>query len=175
MVGGTKKSGCRAVGRSGGRNVSRPTQSVGPAVLLPPPCAPLGRLSFTEPDVTLQEIDVTGVGLTGGTFDLVFDVWNPNDYRLRSTRLEVGIDLEGTHFGDALLDRPLDLSPTNHNRVVVPVRFAWAGIGAGAKALLTRRALAYGVTGRVFLDTPLGTKTVGLTGTGNVPLMKLLK
>ena len=138
-------------------------------------CATLGRLSFTEPDVTLQEIDVTGVGLTGGTFDLVFDVWNPNDYRLRSTRLEVGVDLEGTHFGDALLDRPLDLSPANHSRVVVPVRFAWTGLGAGAKALLTRRALGYAVTGRVFLDTPLGTKTVGLTGKGNVPLMKLLK
>jgi len=59
--------------------------------------------------------------------------------------------------------------------VVVPVRFAWAGIGAGAKALLTRRALAYALTGRVFLDTPIGTKTVGLTGSGNVPLMKLLK
>ena len=146
-----------------------------PVVWLCLACATLGRLSFTEPDLTLQEIDVTGLGLTGGTFDLVFDVWNPNDYRLRSTRLEVGIDLEGTHFGDALLDRPLDLSPTNHSRVVVPVRFAWAGIGAGAKALLTRRALAYGVTGRVFLDTPLGAKTVGLTGTGNVPLMKLLK
>ncbi len=146
-----------------------------PVVWLCLACATLGHLSFTEPDLTLQEIDVTGLGLTGGTFDLVFDVWNPNDYRLRSTRLEVGIDLEGTHFGDALLDRPLDLSPTNHSRVVVPVRFAWAGIGAGAKALLTRRTLAYGVTGRVFLDTPLGAKTVGLTGTGNVPLMKLLK
>ena len=160
--------------------MSRPTQSVGPAVrlsalLLAAACATLGRLAFTEPDVTLQEIDVTGLGLTGGTFDLVFDVWNPNDYRLRSTRLEVGIDLEGTHFGDALLDRPLDLSPTNHSRVVVPVRFAWAGIGAGAKALLTRRALAYALTGRVFLDTPIGTKTVGLTGSGNVPLMKLFK
>src|SRR5207253_10617431 len=63
------------------------------------------------------------------------DVYNPNDYRIRSTRLEVGIDLEGTHFGDALLDRPLDLSPTNHGRIVVPVRFEWAGLGAGAKAL----------------------------------------
>src|SRR3989440_12470573 len=119
-------------------------------------CATLGRLSFTEPDVALQEIAVSGIGLTGGTFDLVFDVYNPNDYRIRSTRLEVGIDLEGTHFGDALLDRPLDLSPTNHSRVVVPVRFAWTGLGAGARALLTRQALGYAVTGRVFLDTPLG-------------------
>ncbi len=138
-------------------------------------CATLGRLSFTEPDVSLQEISVTGIGLTGGTFDLVFDVYNPNDYRIRSTRLEVGIDLEGTHFGDALLDRPLDFSPTNHSRVVVPVRFEWAGLGAGAKALLTKRAVGYGMTGRVFFDTPIGAKTLGLTGKGNVPLMKVLK
>src|SRR5881409_1806099 len=137
-------------------------------------CATLGRLAFTEPDVELQEIAVTGVGLTGGTFELVFDVYNPNEYRIRSTRLEVGVDLEGTHFGDALLERPLDLSPTNHSRVVVPVRFEWSGVGAGAKALLTRRAVAYGLTGTVFLDTPLGDRTVTLRGKGNVPLKKLL-
>ena len=146
-----------------------------PAALLCVACATLGRLSFKEPDLELEQINLTGLGLTGGTFELVFDVYNPNDYRIRSTRLEVGIDLEGTHFGDALLDRPLDLSPTNHSRVVVPVRFAWTGLGAGAKALLTRQALGYAVTGRVFLDTPLGSRTVGLTGQGNVPLMKLLK
>ena len=107
--------------------------------LLPPfaalslACATLGRLSFTEPEVALQEIAVTGVGLTGGTFDLVFDVYNPNDYRIRSTRLEVGIDLEGRHFGDALLDRPLDLSPTNHNRLVVPVRLNGRASARGRK------------------------------------------
>ena len=146
-----------------------------PGVLLCLSCATLGRLSFREPDVQLQEIDVTGIGLTGGTFDLVFDVYNANDYRIRSTRLEVGIDLEGTHFGDALLDRPLDLSPTYHSRIVVPVRFEWAGLGAGAKALLTRRAVGYGITGRVLLDTPLGDKAVAFHGNGNVPLTKLIR
>jgi LEA14-like dessication related protein len=138
-------------------------------------CATLRGLTFQEPDLSLQEIAITGIGLTGGTFDLVLDVYNPNDYRIRSTRLEVGIDLEGRHFGDALLDRPLDLSPTNHSRVVVPVRFEWAGLGAGAKALVTRQAVGYGLTGRVLVDTPLGERTVALRGTGNVPLRKLLK
>jgi LEA14-like dessication related protein len=138
-------------------------------------CATLGRLSFTEPDVSLQEIAVTGIGLTGGTLDLVFDVYNPNEYRLRSTRLEVGLDLEGKHFGDALLDRPLDLSPTNHSRVVVPVRFEWAGIGAGAKALVTRQTVGYGITGAVLLETPLGDRRVALKGAGTVPLRKLLR
>jgi len=145
-----------------------------PVVLLCLACATLSRLTFQEPELRLEAINITGLGITGGTFDLVFDVYNPNDYRVRSTRLEVGVDLEGTHFGDALLERPLDLSPTNHSRVVVPVRFEWAGVGAGARAMLTRQALGYGVTGTVFLDTPLGDRTVTLQGKGNVPLKKLL-
>jgi LEA14-like dessication related protein len=145
------------------------------AVLLLAGCATIrSALNFQEPQVELQEINITGMGLTGGTLDLVFDVYNPNEYRLRSTRLEMGVDLEGTHFGDALIDRPLDLSPTNHSRVVMPLRFEWAGVGAAARGLLTRQALKYVVRGAVLLDTPLGEKRVQLSGAGNVPLKTLI-
>jgi LEA14-like dessication related protein len=146
------------------------------AVLLLAGCATIrSALNFQEPQVELQEINITGMGLTGGTLDLVFDVYNPNDYRLRSTRLEMGIDLEGTHFGDALIDRPLDLSPTNHSRVVMPLRFEWAGVGAAARGLLTRQALKYVVRGAVLVDTPIGEKRVQLSGAGNVPLKTLIR
>lgn len=138
-------------------------------------CATIQQaLNFQEPQITLQEINVTGLGLSGGTLDLVFDVYNPNDYRLRSTRLEVGLDLEGTYFGDALIDKPLDLSPENHSRVVMPVRFAWSGVGAAARALLERQELKYGITGAALLDTPIGERRVQLKSNGDVPLRKLL-
>jgi hypothetical protein len=137
-------------------------------------CATLGRIAFSEPDFQLKSIDITGLGLSGGTMNLIFDAYNPNDYRLRSLRMELGLDLEGTHFGDAVLERPLDLSPQNHNQVVVPVRFEWAGVGAGARALLSRQAIRYGLSGAVLLDTPLGDRRLGLHGSGDVPLRKLL-
>ena len=136
-------------------------------------CATVGRLSFSDPDVQLKQINITGLGLTGGTLDLVFDVYNPNSYRLRSTRVEVALDLEQTHFGDALLERPLDLSPENHSEVVMPVRFEWSGVGAGARALLTKQTVGFGITGRVLLSTPLGGKAVAVRGQGDVPLRKL--
>lgn len=132
-------------------------------------------LRFEEPQVELEEINITGLSLTGGTLDLVFDVYNPNDYRLRSTRLEVSLDLEDRHFGEALIDKPLDLSPENHSRVVMPVRFEWAGVGAGARALLTRQGVRYALTGAVLVETPLGDRRVALTGRGDVPLKKLLQ
>jgi len=143
-------------------------------VVLGASCATLRALHFEEPQVELQEINITGISLSGGTMDLILDVFNPNDYRLRGTRLEVGIDLENTHFGDALLERPLDLSPLNHNRVVVPVRFEWAGLSAGARALVTKQAVRYGLTGAVIVDTPLGDRRVTLRGSGDVPLKRLL-
>jgi len=138
-------------------------------------CATLGKLSFKEPDIQLERIDITGLSLGGGTLDLVFDVYNPNAFRIRSTRMEVDLDLEETHFGTALLERPLDLSPDNHSRVIVPTRFEWAGLGAGARALLTKRAVGYGLVGKVILDTPLGDETVALKANGNVPLKALVR
>lgn len=131
-------------------------------------------LHFEEPQLDLKEINITGLSLTGGTLDLVFDVFNPNGYSLRSTRLQIGIDLEGTHFGDALLERPLDLSAQNHTQVVVPVRFEWAGVSAGARALITRQSVHYGLAGTVLVDTPLGDKQASVHGSGEVPLRKLL-
>ena len=139
-------------------------------------CATLrNALTFESPQIELQEINVTGMGLSGGTLDLVFDVYNPNQYRLRSTRLEVGLELASTDFGEALIDKPLDLSPQNHSRVVMPVRFTWAGVGAAARSLLQSQALPYGITGAVILDTPLGERRVQLQSKGNVPLRKLLE
>jgi LEA14-like dessication related protein len=138
-------------------------------------CATLrNAIQFQKPDVALQEINITGLGLTGGTLDLVFDVYNPNQYRLRSTRLEVGLQLAGTDFGQALIDKPLDLSPENHSRVVMPVRFTWAGVGAAARSLLQSQELPYVLNGAVLLDTPIGEQRVQLSGKGNVPLRKLL-
>jgi LEA14-like dessication related protein len=139
-------------------------------------CATLkNAIQFQRPDLELQEINVTGLGLSGGTLDLVFDVYNPNQYRLRSTRLEVGLELAGTDFGEALIDKPLDFSPENHSRVVMPVRFTWAGVGAAARSLLQSQELPYGLTGAVLLDTPLGERRVQLSSKGNVPLRKLLQ
>ena len=139
-------------------------------------CATLrNALSFKKPDVALQEIDLTGFGMTGGTMDLIFDVYNPNDYRLRSTRLEVALAIAGTDFGEALIDKPLDLSPQNHSQVVMPVRFTWSGVGAAARSLFDKQELPYGVTGAVLLETPMGDQRVELKSSGNVPLKKLIR
>ncbi len=151
------------------------TAAAGAALLATAPgCATVrSALSFKEPEVSLEVIEITGIGLTGGTLDLVLDVFNPNGYDIRGTRVELGLDLEGTHFGDALIERPLALAAEQHSRVVVPVRFEWAGVGAAARALIERQAVAYALAGAVIVDTPIGDRRVGVSRQGDVPLSRI--
>jgi LEA14-like dessication related protein len=137
-------------------------------------CATLQQaLRFQEPSIALQEIRITALDLSGGALDLELDVLNPNDFALRTLRMELGIDLEQVHFGDALLESAIELPSQQHTLVTVPVRFEWAGVEAGAQGLLTRQAIHYGLTGVATLGTPIGDRRVNLRGSGEVPLRAL--
>jgi hypothetical protein len=131
--------------------------------------------SFERPTATLVSVQVTGLGLQGGALNLLLDVHNPNAYDLQTTRIAVGVDLEDTHFGDVDLARGLVLKGRETTPVEIPLTFTWAGVGAGARGLLGHGAVRYGLTGRLWLDTPIGAREVQLAGTGQVTLRDLVR
>src|SRR4029078_4889350 len=50
-------------------------------------CSTLGRAGFEQPVVHLRDVKVRGLGLTGGSLDVLLSVYNPDHYRLDATRL----------------------------------------------------------------------------------------
>jgi LEA14-like dessication related protein len=142
------------------------------AMLLPTACA---QLRFEPPTTQLVAVQVAGLGLEGGALRLLLDVHNPNTYALRTTRVAVGIDLEGTHFGDVALTQDVALPAGQTTQVRIPVDFTWAGIGAGARSLLGRGAVRYAIEGQLTVATPLGDKAVPMRGTGEVTLDQLMR
>ena len=134
----------------------------------------LQQLQFSQPSLSLESIQVTGFSFTGGSVDLILDVFNPNSYDLNTTRVEAGIDLEGTHFGDVSWEEPVTLPSGQHTTVRVPLSFTWSGVGAGARGLLAKGAVNYVLGTRLFLDTPLGERAVEFETTGEVPLLEMV-
>jgi LEA14-like dessication related protein len=137
-------------------------------------CGPFWGQGIERPSVELAAIDITGLGLQGGTMDLLLDVHNPNSFELRATRIRVGIYLEGTHFGDAMLSRAPILPAGETTRIPVPVAFSWSGIGSGARGLLSRGGAQYRLDGRLDLDTPFGTRGVDVEAEGRVTMRNLV-
>lgn len=137
--------------------------------------AACARFTFQHPTAELVAVELTGVGLQGGALNLQLDVHNPNAFDLRTTRIAVGLDLDGTHFGDLDLARDIALPAGRTSRVALPLSFVWSGVGAGARALLGRGTTHYDLTGRLFVQTPIGERVVGVRVGGDVALTDLAR
>jgi hypothetical protein len=73
------------------------------AVALLTGCAGL-PVSLQDPDLHLDRVVLRAVGLTGGTMDLIVGIYNPNQFDLAGTKLQVGFDVEHSHVGDLTYD-----------------------------------------------------------------------
>ncbi len=128
-------------------------------------------MSFERPTVELDALELTALDLDGASLKLWLDVYNPNGYELRTTRIEADLDLEDTHLGSASLEKAIVLAPLAHTVVELPARVSWEGLGAGARALLERGAVDYVLDTRLRVNTSLGNRTVRFRTHGEVPIL----
>jgi LEA14-like dessication related protein len=131
-------------------------------------CALLGRAGFRAPAADLKSLRVNGLGLSGGSLNLILDVHNPNALELRGLAVQGTLTLEDTDFGAAELERATLLPPKAHTEVEVPMQFAWEGVGAAARGLLNQGSVRYRLGGRFLVETPLGGQWVGIARAGAV-------
>ena len=127
---------------------------------------------FKEPDIQLDHVVVRGIGLTGGNLDLVVKVENPNNFSLQGTKLQVGIDVEGSHLGDVTYDSDFAVPESGTTTVTLPLRFGWSGVGSAVRAALSYGDLPYTMQGQATLQTPWGPKAVSFTHEGRAPLIR---
>jgi LEA14-like dessication related protein len=118
---------------------------------------------------------VTGLTLSGGSLRLGFDVHNPNPYELSGTQFSAAVDLEGTPFGEVSRNEPLSLPADSHAPVALDLRFTWEGVGAAARGLVDRGAVAYTLRGRFLVDTPIDQRWVEIGTTGSVAIEDVLR
>jgi LEA14-like dessication related protein len=135
-------------------------------------CSGLG-LNFREPDIQLDHAVLRGVGLTGGNLDLVVKVENPNNFTLQGTKLQLGVDVEGSHLGDITYDNDFTVSENGQTTITLPLTFGWAGVGSAVRAALSYGDLRYKMNGQATLRLPGGVKTVvNFTHEGRAPLIR---
>lgn len=145
-------------------------------LLLIPAAATLGCSgipnNFRDPEIQLSQVIVRGVGLTGGTMDLVVNVRNPNDFDLRGTELQVGFDVEGSHVGDITYRDEFQVRKNDVSTVTLPVRFNWAGVGTAVRSAIGYGDIPYTMRGQATLRTPWGQRVVPFTREGRAPLTR---
>ena len=129
-------------------------------------CASIGRNAFAEPVVTLRDVKLQGVGMTGGSFDVVLSVYNPNGYRLDASQLNYNLFVDSVRFANGTLNQQFTVQEKDSTIVRVPVNFSYAGVGEVGRQLLNTGSVNYRVAGDVTVATPVGSFKVPYDRTG---------
>jgi LEA14-like dessication related protein len=142
------------------------------AILAGAACTSLG-LNFKEPDIQLDHAVVRGIDLSGGNLDLVVKVQNPNNFTLHGTRLQLGVDVEGSHLGDVTYDSDFAVTQNGTTTLTLPLRFGWVGVGSAVRTALSSGDLPCQMKGQLTLQLPGGlNQAVSFTHSGPVHLTR---
>jgi LEA14-like dessication related protein len=129
-------------------------------------CASLGRNAFAEPVVTLRDVKLQGIGMTGGSFDVMLSVYNPNGYRLDASQLNYNLFVDSVRFANGTLNQRFTVQEKDSTIVTVPINFTYAGVGEAGRQLLNTGSVNYRVNGDVTVATPVGSFKVPYDRTG---------
>jgi LEA14-like dessication related protein len=129
-------------------------------------CASLGLGGFKEPLVHFNDAKIRGLGLSGGSVDIILSVYNPNGFDLNATRLTYKLFVENNQLGTGQLNNAFKVGNNDSTYVTIPVDFTYAGLGSAGRELLTKGTVNYRVTGDFTVATPIGSFTRPYDQTG---------
>lgn len=134
---------------------------------------------FRQPEVTVDGVQVGGLGLRGGTLLVDLRVVNPNRFSLGANQLTYTLQLDQSDqpgdttwvdFAQGIYDRPFEVDAGETSTVQIPVEFTYAGLGSAAGSILRAGTFNFRASGSVAVRTPLGTRDVPFRKQGTFTL-----
>lgn len=121
-------------------------------------CASMDDL-VSAPEVSLKDVEVTDLDLSGQTFVLAFDVNNPNPFPLPVKSISYGVDLDGYRFASGSTPASIMVPAAGDANFAISVEL---NLMRTAPQLLfivrdsLKRDIPYQLSGEFTLDIPMG-------------------
>jgi LEA14-like dessication related protein len=131
-------------------------------------CSAIGRKAFTAPIVSFRDVQLRSVSLTHGTLVFLLDVYNPNRYELKATKLSYTVVSGPLTVGEGKTDTTVAVPGHATGLVKLPVRVQWAGLGVVGRKVAAGDSVDYRVSGEMTVATPVGDFTRPFTRAGRM-------
>jgi hypothetical protein len=155
---------------------------------------------YRQPQITLEDVRLGGLGFTGGTLLVDVKVVNPNRFALRASELAYDLRIRSTrqendttwvNFAQGVVDLGTIqrfnsgsdrrgngedaqlgfLIPARDSATVqIPVEFTYSGLGSAGATILRYGSFTYRAEGTVNANTPVGTRRLPFRRIGTVTL-----
>lgn len=146
------------------------------AVLALSGCAAVRDLAagaFDRPTLTFESWAARDLDLDGVTILLRYRVDNPNGFGLDLAELGYALEVEGRPIASGDLPAGLQLRARAASPLDVPVRLRWREVPGLARVLVSQRDVAYRVSGRAGVRSPIGVLTLPFEHAARVALPRV--
>jgi len=131
---------------------------------------------FRQPEVRLESVSLSGIGLRGASLLARLNIDNPNGFDLESRSMTYQLDLQDpdsaehwVRLAQDTLEQKISVAAHSAGIVEVPIEFSYSELGPAVRALLERGTFGYRVSGRIDVTRPIS-RTVPYRKTGRVTL-----
>jgi LEA14-like dessication related protein len=111
-------------------------------------CAP----SLIKPDLSLQEIELTGVSFSSMDLAFIVKIKNPNPVGVKIEKLNYQLDLNDVSLGSGELLAPIFLKASGTGTVTLPFSTSFNGISNLVKMILGENEVHYQLRGKAVLS-----------------------
>lgn len=143
------------------------TALVAGVVLASTACGGLKKGDFKEPVVTFRNVRVGGIGLNGGTLDIVLGVYNPNGFQLDASRVTYQLFVDTLPLGSGAVDKHFSVPSRDSADVDLPLHLTWKGVSAAGQQLLNDGSVPYRVKGDLVVGSGVGDFTIRYDQSGH--------
>lgn len=131
---------------------------------------------FRQPEVRLDGLRMSGIGLRGATLVARLHISNPNDFGLATRAFTYDLELqdadsagEWIRLAQGNVEQEIEVGGKAAKTVEIPIEFRYSDLGPAVKSLIDRGTFAYRVSGRIEVQEPLS-RSVPYRKTGQVSL-----
>jgi LEA14-like dessication related protein len=126
--------------------------------------------SLIKPDLSLQEIELTGVSFSSMDLAFIVKVKNPNPVGVNIEKLSYQLDLNDISLGSGELPAPISLKASGTEMVTLPFSTSFNGISNLVKMILGENELRYQLRGKAVLSKFWKKEEFPFDSKGVVPL-----
>ena len=133
-------------------------------------CKSFARTLFTDPKVTVENVVVRDVALSGVTLDVTVAIDNPNSYGVDFSKLKYKVFIEGEELLKGETNEKSIIDGKKKNFVTLPLEIKYKGLKSGISGVFNKKKIHYKFTGVVVLDTKVGNLSFDVEREGDIPI-----
>ncbi len=131
-------------------------------------CTPLGVWIYQDPAFEVSRVRLDSEHAADSTVVVAIQVWNPNDFEISTSRLELRLRLDGQTVGHFERDSVIEV-PRNATATTVSLSFVRTSAATRSRLESLRTGThRFLVEGRAVMKTPIGDRRVRVAHSGDM-------